>query len=179
MIQIMETAAVLEGNVSVKPFLKFVKQSQEMAIGYGKGHGKRGLRQSTQRDSGNVFLEFGWSRLNRDGIAMTEADLIAALGSGAIHDWYRKMCGADEGKTVKVEFSAECNDLGKLKKRARRKRKVETESERWKRIGDEHRATLAKGRAEAALQSEALRAKVKAAQVERDLANTLRAMLRG
>lgn len=179
MIEVMETEAMLKGNVSVKPFLDFVRKTQGQAVGYGKRFGKRGLRFSTQRDSGNVFLEYGWSRLNRDGIAMTEQDLTAALASGAIQEWYRKLCGPNEGKTVKVEMSAECNDIKKLKKRARRKRKAETEEERWKRIGDEHRAQMAEMRAKQAEKAKALRAQIEQANAERALADEFRAMLKG
>jgi len=179
MKEVLESAVITERSLCVAPLYDWVKRASDTPVSYGKGHGSKNLKFGKTRDSGNVFLEYAWSRFNLHGEILTERDVMAALSSGRVQAWYDRLCGPQEGQTVKVEMSAECNDLDKLKKRARRKRKAETQEERWARIGNEHRESLAKGRAEQAEKAEALKAQIESDNATRELAAKFRRMLKG
>jgi len=87
-------------------------------------------------------LEYAWAIYRKSGRALSEADIMIRHTEGKVYRWYS---GISSGrKSKKAETVLKVRDKKGVKKFFKKnKKQAESEAERMKRIGDEHRRVAA------------------------------------
>jgi len=135
----LETEAVKRGAISVAPLLTYAVDCRDTVFIKPLKGGQRYVNVKPKGDRGNVFLEYAWSVYKKTGRALSEVDIMARHTEGKVHSWYDSVSIFRTKRNVEVVLAVKDKEAVK-KFFKKNKKRAESESERSKRIGAEHRA---------------------------------------